>query len=299
MKLLTFTRNHQFQLGVKIESGIIDIAAARAALAPDNAQIPANLADLLAGGPAALIKSLAGLVEKAAGQTQGANWLLDEADLQFGPCVPNPGKIICVGLNYRRHAEETGAAIPSTPVLFSKFNSALAAPGEPVPLPDSAEKYDYEVELAVVMGQKAKHVSEADALNYVLGYSTANDVSARDLQLLTGQWLLGKTLDKFLPLGPYLVTAEEVGDPQKLNLQTWVNGELRQNSNTSDMIFTVAQIVSYISRYMTLEPGDVIITGTPEGVILGMKEKQWLKPGDEVTVEVEKLGRLTNKMTGE
>ncbi len=298
MKLLTFTRNHQFQLGVKIESGIIDITAARAALAPDNAQIPANLADLLAGGPAAL-KSLAGLVEKAAGQTQGANWLLDEADLQFGPCVPNPGKIICVGLNYRRHAEETGAAIPSTPVLFSKFNSTLAAPGEPVPLPDSAEKYDYEVELAVVMGQKAKHVSEADALNYVLGYSTANDVSARDLQLLTGQWLLGKTLDKFLPLGPYLVTAEEVGDPQKLNLQTWVNGELRQNSNTSDMIFTVAQIVSYISRYMTLEPGDVIITGTPEGVILGMKEKQWLKPGDEVTVEVEKLGRLTNKMTGE
>lgn len=298
MKLLTFTRNHQFQLGVKIESGIIDITAARAALAPDNAQIPANLADLLAGGPAAL-KSLAGLVEKAAGQTQGANWLLDEADLQFGPCVPNPGKIICVGLNYRRHAEETGAAIPSTPVLFSKFNSALAAPGEPVPLPDSAEKYDYEVELAVVMGQKAKHVSEADALNYVLGYSTANDVSARDLQLLTGQWLLGKTLDKFLPLGPYLVTAEEVGDPQKLNLQTWVNGELRQNSNTSDMIFTVAQIVSYISRYITLEPGDVIITGTPEGVILGMKEKQWLKPGDEVTVEVEKLGRLTNKMTGE
>lgn len=298
MKLLTFTRNHQFQLGVKIESGIIDITAAKAALAPDNAQIPANLADLLAGGPAAL-KSLAGLVEKAAGQTQGANWLLDEAGLQFGPCVPNPGKIICVGLNYRRHAEETGAAIPSTPVLFSKFNSALAAPGEPVPLPDSAEKYDYEVELAVVMGQKAKHVSEADALNYVLGYSTANDVSARDLQLLTGQWLLGKTLDKFLPLGPYLVTAEEVGDPQKLNLQTWVNGELRQNSNTSDMIFTVAQIVSYISRYITLEPGDVIITGTPEGVILGMKEKQWLKPGDEVTVEVEKLGRLTNKMTGE
>lgn len=298
MKLLTFTRNHQFQLGVKIESGIIDITAAKAALAPDNAQIPANLADLLAGGPAAL-KSLAGLVEKAAGQTQGANWLLDEAGLQFGPCVPNPGKIICVGLNYRRHAEETGAAIPSTPVLFSKFNSALAAPGEPVPLPDSAEKYDYEVELAVVMGQKTKHVSEADALNYVLGYSTANDVSARDLQLLTGQWLLGKTLDKFLPLGPYLVTAEEVGDPQKLNLQTWVNGELRQNSNTSDMIFTVAQIVSYISRYITLEPGDVIITGTPEGVILGMKEKQWLKPGDEVTVEVEKLGRLTNKMTGE
>lgn len=298
MKFLTFTRNHQFQLGVKIESGTIDIAAARAALAPDNAQIPANLADLLAGGPAAL-KSLADLIEKAAGQAQRANWLLDEADLQFGPCVPNPGKIICVGLNYRRHAEETGAAIPSTPVLFSKFNSALAAPGEPVPLPGSAEKYDYEVELAVVMGQKAKHVSEADALNYVLGYSTANDVSARDLQLLTGQWLLGKTLDKFLPLGPYLVTADEVGDPQNLKLQTWVNGELRQNSNTSDMIFTVAQIVSYISRYMTLEPGDVIITGTPEGVILGMKEKQWLKPGDEVTVEVEKLGRLTNKMTGE
>ena len=155
---------------------------------------------------------------------------------------------------------------------------------------------DYEVELAVVIGKEAKYVSEADALDYVLGYCNANDVSARELQMRTSQWLLGKTSDSFCPLGPYLVTADEVGDPQKLATRSWLNGELRQNSNTADMVFTVAQVVSYISQYMTLKPGDVILTGTPEGVILGMKEKVWMKAGDKVAVEVEKLGRLTNTL---
>jgi 2-keto-4-pentenoate hydratase/2-oxohepta-3-ene-1,7-dioic acid hydratase in catechol pathway len=172
----------------------------------------------------------------------------------------------------------------------------VAAPGEPIPLPDNAVQYDYEVELAAVIGRRARYVSEGQALDYVLGYCTANDLSARDLQTRTSQWLLGKTLDKFMPLGPYLVTADQVPDPQNLALRTWVNGELRQNSNTSDMVFSVAQLVSYVSQYLTLEPGDVILTGTPEGVVLGMKEKVWLKAGDEVTVEVEGLGRLTNSM---
>jgi len=210
--------------------------------------------------------------------------------------VPNPGKIVCVGLNYRKHAEESGAQIPTSPVLFSKFGNTIAAHGEGVPLIDAASQYDYEVELGVVIGQTARNVSEADALRTVFGYSTANDVSARDLQMRTSQWLLGKTLDKFLPIGPYLVTADEVPDPQLLSLRTWLNGELRQNSNTADMIFTVAEIVSYISHHFALDPGDVIVTGTPEGVIMGTKEKVWMVPGDLVEVEVEGLGKLANRM---
>jgi 2-keto-4-pentenoate hydratase/2-oxohepta-3-ene-1,7-dioic acid hydratase in catechol pathway len=223
-------------------------------------------------------------------------FLLDEATLTFGPCIANPGKIICVGLNYRRHAAESGMAIPTSPVLFSKFSNAIASPGEPIVLPANAVEYDYEAELGVVVGKRAKNVSEQDALNFVLGYCNVNDLSARDLQTRTSQWLLGKTLDQFMPIGPYLITADEVRDPQALDIRCWVNGALRQNSSTADMVFSVPQLVSYISQYMTLEPGDVISTGTPEGVVLGMKEKQWLKPGDEVTIEVAGLGRLTNTM---
>jgi 2-keto-4-pentenoate hydratase/2-oxohepta-3-ene-1,7-dioic acid hydratase in catechol pathway len=181
-------------------------------------------------------------------------------------------------------------------VLFSKFLNTVAAPDEDVPLTDAATQYDYEVELAVVMGKTTKNVPAADALNSVFGYATANDLSARDLQTRTPQWLLGKTMDKFMPIGPYLVTADEVPDSQKLAIRTWLNGEQRQNSNTDDMIFPVAEIVSYISRHFTLEPGDVIITGTPEGVILGMAEKRWMVPGDVVAVEVEGLGKLRNRM---
>ncbi|MDZ4763013.1 MAG: fumarylacetoacetate hydrolase family protein, partial [Chloroflexota bacterium] len=206
---------------------------------------------------------------------------------------------ICVGLNYRRHAIETGAAIPTTPILFSKFNNALAAPGEVVPIPRTAEQTDYEAELVVVIGRRAKYVSEADALDHVLGYCNGNDVSARDLQLRTSQWLLGKTPDKFMPIGPYLMTADEAGDPANLRVRGWLNGEPRQDSNTADMIFSVAQVISYASQYMTLEPGDIITTGTPEGVILGMKDKVWLKPGDEYIVEIGNLGRLVNRMAAD
>lgn len=161
-----------------------------------------------------------------------------------------------------------------------------------------AVEYDYEAELVAVIGQRAKNVGESEALGHVLGYCNGNDVSARDLQRLSGQWLLGKTLDRFMPLGPYLVTADEAGDVQDMRIRCWLNGELRQDSNTSDMIFGVAEVIRYASRYMTLEPGDIICTGTPEGVILGMKEKRWMKPGDEVVVEIDRLGRLVNPMVG-
>jgi 2-keto-4-pentenoate hydratase/2-oxohepta-3-ene-1,7-dioic acid hydratase in catechol pathway len=215
------------------------------------------------------------------------------------PAITPPEKLICIGLNYRRHAIESNMAIPTSPILFSKFNNSLAAHGEEIPLPSNALQYDYEAELGVVIGKTGRYIRPEDALSYVFGYCTANDLSVRDLQFRTNQWLLGKTLDRFLPVGPFLVTADEVPDPQKLTLSCWVNGEQRQHSNTSDMVFGVAELISYISQYMTLKPGDFISTGTPEGVVLGMAEKTWLKPDDVVTVEVGGLGTLTNKMVEE
>jgi 2-keto-4-pentenoate hydratase/2-oxohepta-3-ene-1,7-dioic acid hydratase in catechol pathway len=298
MILLTIQDGDELRLGMKTQRGVIDVAAAQVALGDGNRGVPGTVEEVIAGGDATR-SALADLASRAeAADATGSTWLVDEASFALGPSVPNPGKIVCVGLNYRKHAEETGAAIPTSPVLFSKFSNAVAGPDEDVPLTDAATQYDYEVELAVVMGEITKNVSAADALNSVYGYATANDLSARDLQTRTSQWLLGKTMDKFMPIGPYLVTADEVPDPQKLAIRTWLNGELRQNSNTDDMIFPVAEIVSYISRHFTLEPGDVIITGTPEGVILGMAEKRWMVPGDVVEVEVDGLGKLRNRMVG-
>ncbi|MDQ7028010.1 MAG: fumarylacetoacetate hydrolase family protein [Anaerolineae bacterium] len=223
---------------------------------------------------------------------------ISEDSLKLAPVVPHPSKIICVGLNYRKHAAESGMAEPSSPVLFSKFNNAIAAHNEGIPFSSEYKQVDYEAELVVVMGKEAKNVSEADALDYVLGYCNGDDLSERALQLQMpgGQWLLGKTPDKFMPIGPYLVTADEVGDPQDMSIKGWLNGELRQDSHTSDMIFTVAEAIAFASRFMTLYSGDIISTGTPEGVILGMAEKQWMQVGDEYTVEIGNLGRLTNKL---
>jgi 2-keto-4-pentenoate hydratase/2-oxohepta-3-ene-1,7-dioic acid hydratase in catechol pathway len=221
----------------------------------------------------------------------------DQAGLVLGPCSPRPSKILCVGHNYRRHAEETGTPLPQTPALFSKFENALAASGDAVPLPDVAEQYDYEAELGVVIGRPARRVSEARALDHVWGYCCCNDVSARDLQFRSTQWLLGKSLDRFLPIGPHLVSADEAGDPQTLRLRCLVNGDVRQDSSTADMLFGVGELVSYASRFWTLEPGDVIATGTPSGVALGRADRPWLRPGDEVVVEIDRLGRLTNRMT--
>jgi len=225
---------------------------------------------------------------------------LQEEKIEFGPCVPCPGKIICVGLNYRNHARESGLELPKVPVLFAKYSNALAAHGESIPLPGSAKKYDYEAELAVVIGSRARYVPEEDALKMVLGYCNANDVSERELQGITSQWLLGKSLDKFLPLGPYLLTADQAGDPQRWPVRCWLNGELRQDSNTADMIFSVAKLVSFISQYITLLPGDVISTGTPEGVILGKPQpRAWMKAGDTMVIEVGPLGKLSNRLVEE
>jgi 2-keto-4-pentenoate hydratase/2-oxohepta-3-ene-1,7-dioic acid hydratase in catechol pathway len=299
MIFLTFgAHRNGLRLGIKTVQGIIDVKAALNALGSSVHGVPDTPEALYQQGLSAL-PALGALVDRALPMADNAAWLLDERSLMLGPCVPNPPKILCVGLNYRGHIAESGAEVPEVPVLFSKFNSALAGAGSPVPLPQHVVEYDYEAELAAVVGMRARYVPEGEALDYVLGYCNANDISARELQRRTSQWLLGKTLDKFLPLGPYLATSDEVGDPQRLSVRCWVNGELRQNSNTADMVFSVAEIVSYASQYITLEPGDIICTGTPPGVVLGMPDKAWMRPGDEVTVQVGDLGRLTNRMVGE
>jgi len=291
MILTTFASDDGVQLGIKTEQGILDVTKAGEQF---NASIDTDVDSVFELGLDAM-DTLNSLLSQAI-ESGDASLFVDEDSITYAPVVPNPGKILCVGLNYSKHAAESGMAEPEYPVLFSKFNNTIAAPNEDVPIQSDWEAVDYESELGVVIGKTARNVSVDDALDYVFGYCNMNDLSERDLQMLSGQWLLGKTLDKFLPLGPYVVTADDIPDPQNLSIKGWLNGELRQDSNTSDMIFSVAEVIAYASKVMTLNAGDVISTGTPEGVILGMDPKVWLKPGDEYTVEVEGLGKLTNKM---
>ncbi|WP_028403253.1 fumarylacetoacetate hydrolase family protein [Ectobacillus panaciterrae] len=281
MKLLNFKQGDRICLGVKTEKGIIDVSAAL--------DQNVTMEKMIEQGNEGLTK-LQSLVN------QPTLSYIDESKITYAPIVTNPEKIICVGLNYVNHAEESKMNIPTSPILFSKFNNALAAHNEEIQLPQGAEKIDYEAELVIIIGKTAKDVSEKDALGYVYGYSVGNDLSARDLQFRTGQWLLGKTCDQFAPVGPYLVTSDEVGDVNHLDISCKVNGILRQSANTKDMIFNCATIVSYASQHMTLKPGDIIYSGTPDGVILGYPEdqQQWLKSGDEITVSIENIGTLTN-----
>lgn len=242
-----------------------------------------------------------GVFVKKVEEGGGDHVFIHEESLQLGPCVPHPGKIIGIGLNYKQLMERSKASIPEFPLLFNKFSNAVAAPGDTINLPFNSTQVDYEAELVIVMGKRAKRISKEDALDYVFGYCNANDLSARDLQYSTSQWLRGKSCDGFCPLGPYLVTADEVGNPNDLDIRCYVNGVIRQNSNTSDMIRYCDEIVSYVSQHFTLEPGDIILTGTPDGIVLDYPkdEQEWLKDGDEVTVEIDKLGRLLNRMKQE
>lgn len=215
-----------------------------------------------------------------------------DGDPRLGCPVAGIGKYMCIGLNYTDHAEETGNPIPEHPILFMKANSAVVGPNDGVMMPRDSTKVDWEVELGVVIGKAAKYVSEADALDYVAGYCVCNDVSEREFQIeRSGQWTKGKSPDTFGPTGPWLVTKDEVGDVQNLDMWLDVNGERMQTGNSRTMIFTVARIVSDLSQMFTLHPGDVISTGTPPGVAMGMKEPRWLKEGDVMEVWIEKLGR--------
>jgi 2-keto-4-pentenoate hydratase/2-oxohepta-3-ene-1,7-dioic acid hydratase in catechol pathway len=288
MKLLSYYVNDEIKLGIKTDDGIIDVQAVseKTGLNP-----PKTVLEAINGGANA-VDVLNQIIESS-------NERINEEQIQYAPPITNPGKIICVGANYRKHAKESGLDIPTEPIYFSKFTNSLAGHGEKIELPNIVEQADYEVELVIVIGEKAKKVSAENALDYVFGYATGNDLSSRDLQFRSNQWLYGKALDGFAPLGPYVVTADEVSNPQNLDLKCWVNGELRQHSNTEDMIFSVSSLISDLSQIMTLLPGDVIYTGTPEGVILGMNPKKWLEPGDEIVCEIEGLGRLANRLVKE
>ncbi len=210
-----------------------------------------------------------------------------------------PGKIICVGMNYKSHVKEQDGRFPEKPILFSKARSCIVKNMENIVYPSEVKELDYEVELAVVIGKRMKKVPEDIAFDYIYGYTIMNDISARDIQNSESQWYRSKSFDTFGPMGPAIVAKSEIPDPQNLNLKSYVNGELRQNGNTSDMIFGVYRLISYISRSITLEAGDLISTGTPSGVGIFMREKKLLQPGDTIICEIEKIGKLENKITAE
>ena len=215
-------------------------------------------------------------------------------DARFLPVVSRPGKIVCVGVNYGRHVKECGQSLPDAPVLFSKFATALSAHKDSVAIPRGVERLDYEAELVMVIGRRAQCVSADEAMDYVFGCTCGNDLSARDWQSRSSQWLAGKTPDGFAPVGPWITTIDAMHEIQDLEIACALNGQLRQYASTGDMIFSCAEIVSYVSSVMTLEPGDLIFTGTPDGVILGLPEEQrrWLKPGDVLEVSIENIGTL-------
>lgn len=225
--------------------------------------------------------------------------MFTEAEVSFGTPISNPSKIICVGKNYAEHAQELKSDVPDLPVLFAKFSNALIGPEDNIEKSRLTEKLDYEAELALVIGKEASQVKREDALDYIAGYTIGNDISARDMQKRTPQWLQGKTHDRSTPIGPWVVTADEVGNPQDLSIRSFVNGEKRQESHTSHMIFNVPFLIEFISSFVTLKPGDIILTGTPEGVGLGMNPPQFLSDGDVVAVEIEKIGKLENTVVDE
>lgn len=281
-------------LGIRTDRGVLDVAAAEVRFR-ENAPITIDAVFRGQGD----ITGLRRLLDKARASASPDRFFVAEDKAKFGPCVTNPEKIVCIGLNYRRHAAETGNPVPKLPILFNKFNTALNNHGGTIAVSEEdAQKFDYEAELVIVIGKQARNVTEVDAPKYIFGYATGNDFTARDLQSRSSQWLLGKSLDGSAPVGPWLVTADQV-DGDNLKIECRVNGNIVQSSNTNDMVFSCRQLVSYISKYMTLKPGDIIFTGTPEGVIAGKPKDQqmWLKAGDKLVTSIEKLGDLSFTLT--
>ncbi len=237
---------------------------------------------------------LASLAQTVAGAKSQTQLTLDQVELHSP--VPNPEKILCIGLNYLDHCIETNQPIPKHPILFAKYLNSLTGHDKPIVLDGTSKEVDYEAELAFVIGKRAFHVSEAEAMDYVAGYITANDVSGRDVQFADSQWVRGKTLNTFCPLGPWLVTKDEIADPHNLRIQCRVNGQTLQDSNTEQLIFKIPALVSFLSQGMTLEPGDIVLTGTPPGVGFTRKPKVLLNPGDVVEIEIEGVGVLKNQV---
>lgn len=285
MKLVTFHQDGGLRLGaLRQENGksyVTDLNRA-------DASLPSDIIAFLEGGEAVLAQA-----KKVLAATPASSGIALESVKLAAP-VPRPGKILCIGLNYRDHAAESGVALPEFPTVFTKYNNTVIGTGEAIVIPPATTKPDWEVELGVVIGKTAKNVSEADALNYVGGYVPYHDVSARDYQMRTSQWTMGKTFDTFGPMGPALTTADEISDPHNLNIQLSIDGEVLQKSNTSNLYFTINQLIADITTVMTLEPGDLIATGTPGGVGQSRKPPRFLQDGEVVRIEIEKLGVLEN-----
>jgi 2-keto-4-pentenoate hydratase/2-oxohepta-3-ene-1,7-dioic acid hydratase in catechol pathway len=213
--------------------------------------------------------------------------------------IPKPRKLLCVGLNYRDHAAETGATIPDVPTIFNKFATAVIGPGDDIVLPKVSKSPDYEAEFAFVIGRGGRHIAKEDWQDHVWGYTIVNDVSARDYQRATTQWLMGKTFDTFAPMGPWIVTADEIADPHNVNIQLEINGEVLQNSNTRELIFKIPELIAFLSSVFTLEAGDIVSTGTPAGVGVARNPQRFLKPGEEVVITVQGIGELRNPVVAE
>ncbi|MCL6429266.1 MAG: fumarylacetoacetate hydrolase family protein [Anaerolineae bacterium] len=290
MKLVTFLKGGKARLGALLppEHGeaVVDLNQAEP-------RLPADLVAFLAAGAEA--RSLA--EEVIAAPPPEAVLRSDGVTLKAP--ILRPGKIICIGLNYRDHAAEAGVPVPDYPAVFAKYSNTVIGPGEPIVLPRISQQVDYEAELGVVIGRRAKGIAEADAVGYVAGYLAFNDVSARDFQNKTSQWTIGKTFDSFAPMGPALVTADEIPDPHRLSIRLSIGGEVLQSSNTCNLVFGVPRLVACLSAVMSLEPGDVIATGTPGGVGFARKPPRWLRPGDVVRVEIEGVGMLENPVIAE
>ena len=287
MKLMMFERGKSAALGLVEGKSVVDLGAA-------DASLPKDLKGLIAAGSSALAS-----VKTAAGKAPASAKLGLDAVKAALPIWPS-GKIVCVGLNYALHAKEGGHAIPTYPSFFLRVPTSLVAAGAPVIRPKCSVQLDYECELAIVIGKRGRHIAEAAALDHVFGYTLFNDVSVRDFQRKTSQWTPGKNFDGTGPLGPWIVTADELpAGASGLRITTRVNGEIMQDSNTSDMIFSTARTIALLSEFMTLEPGDIIATGTPSGVAHARKPPPWMKAGDRVEVEVEGIGVLTNPIADE
>jgi acylpyruvate hydrolase len=292
------------RIGAVVNDKVIDIQEAyRTYLTAENKQdLADNIQYVLPSAPAAFLSmgfyavAKAGEAVNAIKEQDLENVSFDREVVTLSAPNPSPSKIICIGKNYLDHAMEMGGEVPDYPMLFAKFNNSIIGPEDKIEKPAVTEKLDYEVELAVVIGKEASNVLEAEALNYVVGYTIANDTSARDLQKRTSQFLQGKTLDNSTPIGPWIVTADEVGDPSNLAIRSLVNGEDRQSSNTSKLIFDIPYLISFISEIVTLKPGDIILSGTPDGVGAGMNPPQFLKDGDNVTLKIEKIGIMENSV---
>ena len=304
MKLVTYGYRGERRAGIVEGDWVIDVARAHAQRAGDGpaaeraaaALVPPDARGIIEGGAAT--RAALDAVSTDFGQDVAA-WVASGraaplAEVRLLPPVPDPQKIICLGRNYRAHAEEAGGEVPAAPELFVKFANTLVGPEWPIEIPPITDEVDYEAELAVVIGDRCKDVQAGAALDHVYGYSIMHDVSARDYQLRTSQWLAGKSMDTFGPFGPWIVTADELGDPQDLRMTLTIGGEVLQDAHTSAMVFPVAEAIAFISSVLTLEPGDVISTGTPEGVGMARTPQRYLRDGDVVDIAIERIGTLSN-----